>query len=72
MRVRLLRDWAGPTQPFTLAGAVVEVDTPTARQLFHGGIAEPVREASESAAVTPSETAVAVPRPKARRKKAKS
>jgi hypothetical protein len=69
MQVRLLRDWAGPTHPFTPAGAVVTVDGPTAAHLFHGGIAELVRAEGEVAVVAPGEQAVRVAPKRARRRK---
>lgn len=68
MRVRLLVDWADAGHPFTPAGAVLDVEPATARQLLHGARAEPVRMQSELAALDTPQTATRKRGKKRRRK----
>jgi hypothetical protein len=67
MRVRFLRDWAGPQHAFQPAGTEAEVDQATARLLFAGEIAEPV-SLVESATIAPRRVAARVTKPPPRRK----
>ncbi len=53
MRVRLLRDWADVTFPFTPAGTVLDVDEPTGLSLCFAGAAEPLAPEPLEAAVLP-------------------
>lgn len=66
MRVRLLTDWAGAG--FHLAGAELDLEPATARQLLSADAAEPMRDEYETASVAP--TAVAARgKPKRRKRK---